>query len=40
MNSFRSVYLALQFEVERQRRVVEAGGRVAQETRGWVEEQM
>ena len=39
MNSFRSVYLALQFEVERQRRVVEAGGRVAQETRGWVEEQ-
>ena len=39
MNSFRSTYLALQFEVERQRRVVEAGGRVAQETRGWVEEQ-
>jgi aspartyl-tRNA(Asn)/glutamyl-tRNA(Gln) amidotransferase subunit B len=39
MNSFRSVYLALEFEVERQRRVVESGGRVAQETRGWVEEQ-
>ena len=39
MNSFRSVYLALQFEVDRQRRVVEAGERVAQETRGWVEEQ-
>ena len=38
MNSFRSVYLALQFETERQRRVVEDGGRVVQETRGWVEE--
>ena len=38
MNSFRSVYLALQFEAQRQRRVVEEGGRVAQETRGWVEE--
>ena len=38
MNSFRSVYLALQFEAKRQRRVVEEGGRVAQETRGWVEE--
>ena len=38
MNSFRSVFQALQFEVERQRQVVEAGGRVIQETRGWVEE--
>ena len=38
MNSFRSVYLALQFEAQRQRRVVEEGGRVIQETRGWVEE--
>ena len=38
MNSFRSVYQALEFEVERQRRVVEDGGSVVQETRGWVEE--
>ena len=38
MNSFRSVYQALNFEAERQRRVLEAGERVVQETRGWVEE--
>ena len=38
MNSFRSVFQAMNFEAERQRRVVEAGGRVVQETRGWVEE--
>ena len=38
MNSFRSVYQALEYEVERQRRVIEDGAVVAQETRGWVEE--
>ena len=38
MNSFRSVFMALEYEVERQRRVVEDGGTVAQETRGWVED--
>ena len=38
MNSFRSVYRALQYEMERQVRVLEEGGRVVQETRGWVEE--
>ena len=38
MNSFRAVYRALQFEVDRQTQVVEEGGRVVQETRGWVEE--
>ena len=38
MNSFRSVYQALNYEVERQRRVVEDGGRVVQETRGWLED--
>ena len=38
MNSFRSVFSALQFEWERQRQVLEGGGRVTQETRGWVEE--
>jgi aspartyl-tRNA(Asn)/glutamyl-tRNA(Gln) amidotransferase subunit B len=38
MNSFKAVYRALAYEVERQRKVVEEGGRLAQETRGWVEE--
>ena len=37
MNSFRSVFQALNFEVGRQRRVLEDGGRVVQETRGWLE---
>ncbi len=37
MNSFRSVFQALNFEAERQRRVLADGGRVVQETRGWVE---
>ena len=38
MNSFRAVAQALEYEVARQRRVVEDGGQVVQETRGWVEE--
>ena len=38
MNSFRSVYQALSYEAQRQQRVVEAGDRVVQETRGWLEE--
>ena len=38
MNSFRSVFQALEYEVERQRSVIEDGGQVVQETRGWVEE--
>ena len=38
MNSFRAVFNALKHEVTRQTRVVEDGGKVAQETRGWVEE--
>ena len=38
MNSFRSVFMALEYEVDRQRRVVDDGGTVAQETRGWVED--
>ncbi len=37
MNSFRSVFQALNYEIERQRRVLEDGGRVVQETRGWLE---
>ncbi len=39
MNSFRAVYRALAYEVERQRQVLVEGGRIEQETRGWVEEQ-
>ena len=38
MNSFKSVYRALEYEVERQRRILEEGGQLVQETRGWVED--
>jgi aspartyl-tRNA(Asn)/glutamyl-tRNA(Gln) amidotransferase subunit B len=38
MNSFRAVFRALSFEVERQRDVLAVGGTPVQETRGWVEE--
>jgi aspartyl-tRNA(Asn)/glutamyl-tRNA(Gln) amidotransferase subunit B len=38
MNSYRSVYLALNYEVERQRRILEDGGQVVQETRGWIDD--
>ena len=38
MNSFRSVFHALEYEVERQVAVLEEGGRVVQETRGWSED--
>lgn len=37
LNSFRSVQLGVQFEVRRQIATLEAGGKVAQETRGWNE---
>jgi aspartyl-tRNA(Asn)/glutamyl-tRNA(Gln) amidotransferase subunit B len=37
MNSFRSVFNALEFEVVRQAELLERGERIAQETRGWVE---
>jgi aspartyl-tRNA(Asn)/glutamyl-tRNA(Gln) amidotransferase subunit B len=37
MNSFRAVYQALQSEVERQAGLLDAGERIPQETRGWVE---
>ena len=39
MNSFRSVFRALEYETERQVEVVKSGGRIVQETRGWVEEE-
>jgi aspartyl-tRNA(Asn)/glutamyl-tRNA(Gln) amidotransferase subunit B len=37
MNSFRAVHRAIEFEIERQVGVIESGGRLVQETRGWVE---
>jgi aspartyl-tRNA(Asn)/glutamyl-tRNA(Gln) amidotransferase subunit B len=39
MNSFRAVYHALKYEEERQARILDSGGRIAQETRGWVDTQ-
>jgi aspartyl-tRNA(Asn)/glutamyl-tRNA(Gln) amidotransferase subunit B len=38
MNSFKAVYLALEYEAKRQRRMAEEGKELTQETRGWVEE--
>ena len=35
MNSFRAIYRAIQYEIERQTEVLEGGGRLVQETRGW-----
>jgi aspartyl-tRNA(Asn)/glutamyl-tRNA(Gln) amidotransferase subunit B len=35
MNSFRAIYRALEYEEKRQREVLNAGGKIAQETRGW-----
>ncbi|HEY7293944.1 MAG TPA: Asp-tRNA(Asn)/Glu-tRNA(Gln) amidotransferase subunit GatB, partial [Dehalococcoidia bacterium] len=39
MNSFRSVARALEYEIRRQSQLLDRGERIAQETRGWVEEQ-
>jgi len=38
MNSFRAVYRALEYEIQRQSEILDKGGRIEQETRGWVEE--
>jgi aspartyl-tRNA(Asn)/glutamyl-tRNA(Gln) amidotransferase subunit B len=38
MNSFKAVYQALEYESRRQRDVLEEGGELVQETRGWIEE--
>lgn len=35
LNSFKSVEKAIEYEVKRQIEIIEAGGNVAQETRGW-----
>jgi aspartyl-tRNA(Asn)/glutamyl-tRNA(Gln) amidotransferase subunit B len=37
MNSFRSVQRAIEFEVRRQVALLEEGGEIVQETRGWVD---
>lgn len=39
MNSFKAVYQALEHESLRQRQVLEQGGQLVQETRGWIEEE-
>jgi aspartyl-tRNA(Asn)/glutamyl-tRNA(Gln) amidotransferase subunit B len=38
MNSFRSVQRALEYEIKRQTALLEQGGRIVQETRGWVDD--
>jgi aspartyl-tRNA(Asn)/glutamyl-tRNA(Gln) amidotransferase subunit B len=38
MNSFKAVSHALEYEAQRQRKALERGERLSQETRGWVEE--
>jgi len=38
MNSFKAIYQALKYEAERQRKVLDEGGELVQETRGWLEE--
>jgi aspartyl-tRNA(Asn)/glutamyl-tRNA(Gln) amidotransferase subunit B len=40
LNSFRSVRLAIAYEIERQSRVLDEGGRVHQVTMGWDEERL
>lgn len=38
MNSFKAVYHALEYEARRQIKLLQEGGQLVQETRGWVEE--
>jgi aspartyl-tRNA(Asn)/glutamyl-tRNA(Gln) amidotransferase subunit B len=38
MNSFKAVFLAMEYEAQRQRKAAAEGKRLVQETRGWVEE--
>jgi len=38
MNSFKAVYQALKYEAARQSKVLDEGGKLVQETRGWIEE--
>jgi aspartyl-tRNA(Asn)/glutamyl-tRNA(Gln) amidotransferase subunit B len=38
LNSFKAVYLAMEYEAKRQRKAAAEGKRLVQETRGWVED--
>ena len=38
MNSFKAVYQAMEYESRRQGKVLDEGGELVQETRGWIEE--
>ena len=38
MNSFKAVYQAMEYESSRQKKVLEEGGEMVQETRGWIDE--
>jgi len=38
LNSFKAVYQALEYESRRQKEVLEEGGELVQETRGWIDE--
>jgi aspartyl-tRNA(Asn)/glutamyl-tRNA(Gln) amidotransferase subunit B len=38
MNSFKAVYLAMEYEAKRQRKAAAEGKKLVQETRGWVED--
>lgn len=38
INSFRAVKAAIAYELERQEKIIRAGGRIEQETRGWDEQ--
>jgi aspartyl-tRNA(Asn)/glutamyl-tRNA(Gln) amidotransferase subunit B len=38
MNSFKAIYQALEYEAVRQGKVLEEGGELVQETRGWIDE--
>jgi aspartyl-tRNA(Asn)/glutamyl-tRNA(Gln) amidotransferase subunit B len=38
MNSFKSVFLAMEYEVQRQTKAANQGKKLVQETRGWVED--
>jgi aspartyl-tRNA(Asn)/glutamyl-tRNA(Gln) amidotransferase subunit B len=38
MNSFKAVYQAMGYESSRQKKVLEEGGKLVQETRGWIDE--
>ena len=35
MNSFRAIHRAIEYEIERQTQVLDTGGKLTQETRGW-----